>query len=178
MKDEYNALLNNNTWTLTNLPSDRKVIGCKWVFRIKQNPDGSILKYKARLVAKGFHKQHGFDFTETFSPEVKPITVRTVLTIAISRQWHITQLDVNNAFLNGILEEEVYMQQPPGFVSSDPKLLCKLNKALYGLKQAPRAWFERLNSALHNLVFVSSRCDPSLFTLTTPSYPIFMLVLC
>jgi histone deacetylase 1/2 len=176
MKDEYNALLNNNTWTLTPLPSDRKVIGCKWVFRIKQNPDGSILKYKARLVAKGFHQQHGFDFTETFSPVVKPITVRTVLTIAISRQWHITQLDVNNAFLNGILEEEVYMQQPPGFVNSDPKLVCKLNKALYGLKQAPRAWFERLNSVLHSLGFVSSRCDPSLFTLTTPTYTIFMLV--
>jgi histone deacetylase 1/2 len=100
------------------------------VFRVKENPDGTIHKYKAMLVAKGFHQQAGSDFTETFSPVVKPVTVRTVLTMAVSNKWSIQQIDVNNAFLNGILEEEVYMQQPPGFEASDKNLVCKLNKAL------------------------------------------------
>ena len=135
MTDEYHALLKNNTWTLTSLPPHRKAIGNKWVFKVKQNPDGTLNKYKARLVDKGFHQQQGFDFTETFSPVIKPVIVRIVLTIAIAKRWHITQLDVNNAFLNGTLEEEVYMLQPPGFeVSSDASLVCKLNKVIYGLK--------------------------------------------
>lgn len=172
MKDEYDVLLRNNIWTLTAFPSNRRAIGYKWVFRTKQNPDGCILKYKACLVAKGFHQQQGFDFTETFSPMFKPITVRFVLTIAIFRHWHITHLDVNNAFFNGILQEEVYMKQLPGFVSYDKHLVCKLNKAMYGLKHAPRALFDRLNSTLHNFGFVSSKCDPFLLHLhsTHPHY--------
>lgn len=176
MTDEFQALIRNNTWKLVPLPSQRKVIGCKWVFRIKQNPDGSLQKYKARLVAKGFHQVHGFDFKETFSPVVKPVTVRTVLTLAISRGWYIKQLDVNNAFLNGILEEEVYMQQPPGFESSDKKLVCRLQKAIYGLKQAPRAWFERLATTLIQFGFQTSKCDPSLFTFTSDGHHVIMLI--
>lgn len=131
MKTEFNALLHNNTWSLVPLPSNRQAIGCKWVFRVKENPDGSINKYKACLVAKGFHQQHGFDYTETFSPVVKPVTVRTVLA-AVTKQWVIQQLDINNTFLNGFLTEEVYMSQPPGLESSDKTLVCKLHKALYG----------------------------------------------
>jgi len=135
----------------------RHAIGCKWVFRIKQNHEGSINKYKARLVAKGFHQKHGFDYTETFSPVVKP--------------------DINNAFLNGLLEEEVYMVQPLGFVSTDSTLVCKLRKALYGLKQAPRAWFERLKAALVHFGFVPSRCDPpSMFTKHAIKQSTFILV--
>ena len=121
-------------------PPNRKPIGCKWVFRVKHNSDGSVSKYKARLVPKGFHQQPGFDFKETFSPVVKPITIRTILTLATSFHWDLQQIDINNAFLNGKLEKTVYMQQPPGF-EHDSNLVCKLNKALYGLKKAPRAWF-------------------------------------
>lgn len=115
MKEEYDALIKNNTWTLAPSPTHRQPIGCKWVFRVKENAYGTINKYKARLVEKGFHQVEGFDITETFSPVVKSITVRIVLTLAISNGLPIQQLEINNFFLNCILTEEVYMVQPPGF---------------------------------------------------------------
>jgi hypothetical protein len=176
MQTEYQALTKNHTWSLVPLPPHRKAIGCKWVFRIKENADGSINKYKARLVAKGFHQKHGFDFHETFSPVIKPVTIRLILTLAVTNKWPIKQLDINNAFLNGLLDEEVYMEQPAGFVSSDSSLVCKLHKALYGLKQAPRQWFERLKGTLLQLGFQNSKCDPSLFTFTKKSVVAYFLV--
>lgn len=134
IQDEYKALMANGTWSLVNLPPHRKPIGCKWVFRVKENPDGTVNKYKARLVAKGFHQQARFDFHETFSPVVKPVTIRVILTFALTYGWDIQQIDVNKAFLNGFLSEEVYMVQPQGFEVSDSSPVYKLNKALYGLK--------------------------------------------
>jgi histone deacetylase 1/2 len=139
MRAEHSALINNNTWSLVPLPDNRQAIVCKWVFRVKQNPDATLNKYKARLVAEGFHQKPGIDYNETFSPVVKPFTVQTVLSLAVTNKWTILQLDINNAFLNGFLDEEVYIIQPPGFEAADETLVCKLNKALYGLKQAPRA---------------------------------------
>lgn len=176
MEEEYNDLLKNQTWSLVPLPPNRTSIGCKWVFRTKENPDGSINKYKARLVAKGFHQQPGFDYTETFSPVVKPVTIRVILTLALTHGWQLKQIDVNNAFLNGFLQEEVYMDQPPGFQSADKSPVCRLHKALYGLKQAPRAWFERLHSALLYLKFRPSKCDPSLFIYTQDGAVVYLLV--
>jgi len=121
------------------------IVECKWVFRIKRKANGSIEHYKARLVAKGFHQQPGIDFSEIYSPVIKPITIRTMLSLAISAGWPIHQVDVSNTFLHGSLQETVYMEQPPRFQHpSHPTAVCKLNKALYGLKQAPRAWFSRL----------------------------------
>ena len=149
MISEFEALQRNNTWSLVPLLEGRIPIGYRWVYKVKENPDGSVGKYKARLVAKGFHQQAGFEFNETFSPVVKPTTIGIVLTIALSRGWSVRQLDINNAFLNGILQEEVFMSQPQGFVDEKHlEYVCRLHKALYGLKQAPRAWFERLHKAL------------------------------
>ena len=108
-------MIKNNTWTLVSLPPNRESIGCKWVFRIKENPDGTVNKYKARLVAKGYHQQFGYDYTETFSPVIKPVTIRVILTLALTYGWELKQIDVNNAFLNGLLQEEVYMDQPSVF---------------------------------------------------------------
>lgn len=158
------------------LPLRRRAISCKWGFRVKRNADGSIQRHKVRLVAKGFHQQQGFDFDETFSIVIKPTTNRVILTLALSKGWGIKQLDVNNAFLNGILHEEVYMEQPVGFEHRDKSLVCKLHKALYGLKQAPRIWFEKLASTLHKFGFESSKCDSSLFIRVTPQHSTYILI--
>lgn len=164
MNNEYQALLKNNTWTLIPLPLGKKLLGCKWVFKLKRKLDGSIARYKARLVAKGFNQVVGFDFSKTFSLVVKPTTIRIILSIDVSRSWKIRQLDVNNAFLNGDLQEEIFMTQPPSFErTSQQPLVCKLNKTLYGLKQASRAWFLKLKEVLQALDFHSSTADNSLF---------------
>ena len=126
MQLELDALRQNGTWTLVPPPPRVNVIDCKGVFKIKHKPDGTVDRYKARLVAKGFKQRYGLDYDDTCSPVVKPITVRLVLSIAVSRGWCLRQLDVQNAFLHGILQEEVYMRQPPGFVNpSVPHHLCK-----------------------------------------------------
>ncbi|GJY00447.1 pentatricopeptide repeat-containing protein [Tanacetum coccineum] len=131
---------------------------------LKRDKNGAITCYKARFVAKGFRQQPGIDFHETFSPIVKSTTIRAVLSLAITNNWPLRQLEVHNAFLHGNLKEQVYMKQPPGFIDPQrPNHVCLLHKALYGLKQAPRAWFERLSKALFDFGFKGSKTDPSLF---------------
>ncbi|KAK1642839.1 hypothetical protein QYE76_060644 [Lolium multiflorum] len=133
--------------------------------------------YKARLVAKGFKQRYGIDYEDTFSPVVKIATVRLVLAIAVSRGWSLRQLDVKNAFLHGVLEEEVYMRQPPGYEDQhQPGYICKLDKALYGLKQAPRAWYSRLSAKLISLGFIASKSDMSLFIYRKFNVSIYMLI--
>ncbi|KAM1004535.1 hypothetical protein ACFX2C_004724 [Malus domestica] len=164
MKEELSALHSQGTWSLVPLPSNKNLVGCKWVFKIKRDADGNISRYKARLVAKGFNQEEGLDYGETFSPVVKPTTVRLVLALAAQFGWSLRQLDVKNAFLHGILQEEVYMSQPPGFVDSQQSsLVCRLHKSLYGLKQAPRAWNERFTNFLPSLGFLTTFSDSSLF---------------
>ncbi|KAE8686002.1 putative zinc ion binding protein [Hibiscus syriacus] len=165
--DEYNALLNNNTWSLVRLPKDRVVVGCKWLFRVKHNFDGSVNRYKARLVAKGFSQVSGYDFKDTFSPVVRFATFNVILSIAVSNGWELQHVDINNAFLNGDLNDEVYMQQPPGFEQTNElgePLVCKLKKELYGLRQAPRNWHVKLKETLVQMGFKVFRADSSLFT--------------
>lgn len=118
MQEEYDALIRNNTWTLVQRPASANLVTGKWIFRHKMNPDGSLARYKARWVVRGFSQQPGVDYNETFSPVVKPSTIRLVLSLAISNDWPIHQLDVKNAFLHGSLQETIYCQQPTGFVDS------------------------------------------------------------
>jgi hypothetical protein len=128
-------------------------------------------------VAKGFKQRYGIDYEDTFSPVVKIATIRIVLALSISRGWSLRQLDVKNAFLHGVLEEEVYMRQPPGFEDPrTPHYICKLDKALYGLKQAPRAWYARLSAKLCRLGFIPSKADTSLFLYNKSGITIFMLI--
>jgi len=130
------------------------VIGSRCVYKIKRHADGQVARYKAQLVAHGFTQQEGIDYLETFSPVIKPTTVRLVLTIVISYGWNIHQLDFHNAFLNDILQEEVYMAQPLGFVDSAlPSHVCHLYKSLYGLKQAPHAWYNWFSEFLLSIGF-------------------------
>jgi histone deacetylase 1/2 len=118
MNTEFDALLQNGTWNLVPKPSNANLVGCKWVYWIKRKANGDIDRFKARHVAKGFYQQEGVDFSETFSPVVKPTTVRLVLSLAVSRGWPLRQIDVQNAFLHGYLHKDVYMAQPPGFIHS------------------------------------------------------------
>lgn len=163
MNNELQALTTNNTWSLTTLPKDKVVIGCRWVYRIKHKADGTLERYKARLVAKGYTQQEGVDFLDTFSPVAKLTTIRLLLSIAASEKWIIQQLDVDNAFLHGDLHEEVYMELPPGIIPTSPNQVCRLNKSLYGLRQASRQWFSKLSSALISLGYHHSEYDHSLF---------------
>jgi hypothetical protein len=177
MRDEFDALQCQQTWSLVPPPAGHNIIGCRWVYKLKRTSDGSISRYKARLVAKGFHQKPGLDFDETFSPVVKPPTVRIVLSLAAQHQWPLRQLDISNAFLHGFLKEDVFMVQPPGFVHSVyPNHVCKLHKSLYGLKQAPRAWFERFTSHLLTIGFTASTADPSLFVFRQGSTLLYLLL--
>ena len=133
MQVEIAALQQNNTWTLIDLPEGKTLIGWKWVYGIKYKYDGSIERYKARLVAKGYTQTHGIGYMDTFSPVAKMPTIRLLLAVAAAKNWHLQQLDVNNAFLHGDLNEEVYMKLPQGFTSPKPNQVCLLQRSLYGL---------------------------------------------
>ncbi|KAK2370871.1 putative mitochondrial protein [Trifolium repens] len=155
MNEEINSIEKNKTWRLVELPPQKKPVSVKWIFKIKRNPDGSILKHKARLVARGFLQQQGIDYNEVYAPVARMETIRLVITIASSMNWSLFHMDVKSAFFNGPLEEEVYVNQPPGFeVESQKNKVYKLQMALYGLKQAPKAWNKRIDNFLHSEGFV------------------------
>jgi hypothetical protein len=145
MDEEMVALNANATWELVALPKDKKVIRCKWVYKVKHNANGSVSIYKARLVAKGYAQTYGIDYEKTYSPIAKMITIRTIIIMATTKGWSLHQMDVKNVFFHGDLQEEVYMEQPPGYVDqTHPNLVCRLKKVLYDLKQAPRAWSDKI----------------------------------
>jgi len=164
MNEEMEALQKNATWELVPLPKGMKTVGCRWVFTVKLNPDGSIDRYKARLVAKGYTQRYGVDYQDTFAPVAKINTIRILISIAANRDWPLQQFDVKNAFLNGDLEEEVYMELPPGVNSNLGKgEVCRLKKSLYGLKQSPRAWFGRFSATMKEFGYKQSNSDHTLF---------------
>jgi hypothetical protein len=164
MVEEMKALAKNGTWELVKLPEGKKPVGCKWIFTVKHNADGSVERYKARLVARGFTQTYGIDYEETFAPVAKMNSVRTLLSCAAILNWPLQQFDVKNAFLHGDLEEEVYMEVPPGFSSPvSAGKVCRLKKALYGLKQSPRAWFGRFSKAMVSFGYRQSHADHTMF---------------
>ncbi|CAL5365935.1 unnamed protein product [Camellia sinensis] len=163
ISEEMKALEKNHTGEVMGLPKGKTTVGCKWVFTVKYNSDGSLERYKARLVAKGFTQTYGIDYLETFAPVAKLNTVRVLLSIAANLDWPLQQLDVKNAFLNGNLEEEVYVDPPPGFDEHFGSKVCKLKKSLYGLKQSPRAWFERFTQSVKNQGYVEAQSDHTMF---------------
>jgi len=173
---ELAALEHNNTWQLTSLPPGKKALSSKWVCRTKYKADGSVERFKARLVVRGFEQVKDKDYKHTFSPVAKLTTVRLFLAIATAKQWPLHQLDINNAFLHGYLDEEVYMLPPQGYNLALPGQVCKLHRSLYGLKQASRQWNVEMTKFLINHGFTQSKSDYSLFNRHTPAGFVFVLV--
>jgi transposase InsO family protein len=166
MTEEYNAQLSCDSWTLSPLPPDRKPVKSKWVYKIKQNADGSIAKHKARLVACGYSQIWGIDYLDTYSPVARPETIKLLIALAARRGHKIRQYDVQTAYLHANLDTEIYMEPPQGFETYDQqgrKLYCKMNKSIYGLKQSGRNWNIKLTNSLIAAGFIQSKADPCLF---------------
>lgn len=164
MVEELAAIASSGTYTLVDAPPGGKVLPCRWVFTIKRGADGRVQRYKARLVVKGFAQREGIDFSEVFAPTSKYASLRALLAVAAKERMILQQLDVKTAFLNGQLEEELYMQLPPGFEAGSSGSVWRLHRTLYGLRQAPRAWHKRLSEELGRHGIVPSQADPSLYT--------------
>ncbi|CAN1801185.1 Retrovirus-related Pol polyprotein from transposon RE2, partial [Linum perenne] len=164
VQEEIAALEKNQTWKIVPLPPRKRKVDCKWIFTTKYNSDGSVERYKARLVARGFTQSFGIDYQETFALVAKLNTVRILLSLAVNEDWPLFQMDVKNAFLNGNLTEEVYMNIPEG-VNHDkgPDSVCKLIKSLYGLKQSPRAWFEKFSNTVISNGYHQCQTDDTMF---------------
>ena len=164
MNEEIEKIQKNKTWTLLHRPKEINVVGTKWVFRNKLNADGQVSRNKARLVCKGYCQEEGIDYGETFSPVARVEGVKTLLAYATHKGFKVYQMDVKSAFLNGNLDEEVYIEQPEGFIDLEKKdMVFKLHKALYGLKQAPRTWSERLHNYLIQIGFQITNDKNSLY---------------
>ncbi|CAL9028826.1 unnamed protein product [Prunus brigantina] len=178
MDNEIMSIEKNQTWELTDLPKGKKTIGVKWVFRTKLNEKGEVDKHKARLVAKGYKQKHGIDYKEVFAPVARHDTIRLVISLAAQNSWLIYQLDVKSAFLHGNLQEEVYIDQPPGYERKGEKeKVFKLKKALYGLKQAPRAWYSRIDAHFAKLGFHKCPFEHTLYVKTEEEGKILMVCL-
>ncbi|WCJ34767.1 Retrovirus-related Pol polyprotein from transposon TNT 1-94 [Euphorbia peplus] len=165
MQSEIDSIEKNKTWVLTDLPKGHKAIDLKWVFKIKKDTSGEIIKHKARIVAKGYVQKHGIDYEEVFAPVTRLETVRLLLALAAKNDWEVHHLDVKSAFLNGELQEEVYVSQPKGYEKEGQESkVYRLLKALYGLRQAPRAWYAQLNKCLQKLGFIKCPFEHAVYT--------------
>jgi hypothetical protein len=177
MNDELDQIEKNNTWEMVHRPEGKNIIGSKWIFKNKLNEQGQVVRNKARLVCKGYAQIEGLDFDETFAPVARLEAIRIFLAYACHKRFKVYQMDVKSVFLNGDLNEEVYMEQPEGFELSDnPDLVCKLKKDLYGLKQAPRAWYHRLDTYLKDKGFKRGTVDNNLYIKTEDNDLLIVLV--
>ena len=173
MIEEMDALNRNSTW----IPTGKKVIGCRWVFVVKVNRDGLVARLKARIVAAGYAQTYGVDYSDTFSPVAKMTYVQLFISLAATHNWDLHQLDIKNVFLHGDLQEEVYMEQPPGFVAQgEIRKVCRLWKSLYGLKQSPHAWFGKFSQAIEKFGLQKSKSDHYVFYRNSSSGIILLVV--
>jgi hypothetical protein len=164
IKSEMDSIMSNGTWEVVSRPYGCKAIACKWVFKKKLRPDGTIKKYKAGLVSKGYNQKEGENFVDTYSPVARLTTIRVLLSLATSYGLLVHQIDAKTAFLNGELEEKIYMDQPDGFaVKGQEGMVCKLLKSLYGLKQAPKQWHEKFDKTLTSVGFVVNEADKYMY---------------
>jgi hypothetical protein len=164
MTEEYQSIIKNEVWEIVPRLKSKDVVSSKWLFKIKHAAVGSIEKYKARFVARGFSQKEGIDYEETFLPIARYTSIRTIIALPAKMKWKLHQMEVKTSFLNGVIEEEVYTEQPQGFeVENRKSHVCKLKKTLYGLKQAPGAWYDRIDNFLTSLGFTKSKADSNLY---------------
>ena len=160
----YDSIVRNNAWDIFPRPVGKSVVGSRWIYKVKQAADGSVEKYKASFVARGFSQIEGIDYEETFPPVARYSSIRTILALCVQMGWHIHQMDVKTVFHNGIIEEEMYIEQPEGFeIFSSKSHVWRLKRALYGLKQAPCAWYTRIDNYFTGLGFTKSEADANLY---------------
>ena len=177
MKEEMNSMASNRVWDLVELPDGIKSIGCKWVFKTKKDSLGNIERHKARLVAKGFNQREGIDYTKTFSHVSKKDSLWIIMTLVAHFDFDLHQMDVKTKFLNGNLEEEVYMKQPKGFSSSEgAHLVCKLKKSIYGLKQASRQWYLKFHEVIASFGFEENIMDQCIYQKVSVSKICFLVL--
>jgi len=177
MIEEYESILKNDVWEVVPRPHGKSVVTSKWIYKIKHATDGNVKKFKARFVARGFSQREGIDYDKIFSPVARYTSIRIIISLALVFDWKLHQMDVKTAFLNGEVEQEVYIEQPEGFVIHGKEShVCKLKKALYGLKQALRAWYGRIDSFLQNIGFSKSIANHNLCIKIVQNHP-FILVL-
>jgi hypothetical protein len=167
--EEMASILQNDTWEVVQKPPGANVIDVKWVYKVKYSTSGQVQRFKARLVAKGYKQEEGIDYDEVFAPVSKYTSIRALLALVAAEDLDLELLDIKTAFLNGTLQEEVYINHPPGYPQGPPGTVLKLKKTLYGLKQAPRAWHQRLNEELNRIGFTASVADPGLYVYTKDS---------
>ena len=169
--------MKNDVWDIVPKPENKSVVSSQWIYKIKHATDGSIVKYRKLFVARGFSQKEGIDYEETFSPVARYTSIKTIMALASMMKWDLHQIGVKTSFLNGVIEEEVYIEQPQGFEVEDRVThVCKLKNALYGLKQAPRAWYGRIASFLTSLGFTKSKVDPNLYMKIMDDEPIILLL--
>jgi hypothetical protein len=176
MVEEYQSIMKNDVLEVVPRPEGKSVVTFKWLFKIKHATDGSIEKYKARFVARGFSQKEGIDYDETFALVARYTSIRTIISLASVLGWKLHQMDVNTAFLNGQVEEEVYIEQPEGFLVHRKESHVQIKEALYGMKQAPRAWYVRIDSYLQSLGFSKSAVDPNLYFKIIENHPLILVL--
>jgi hypothetical protein len=177
MTEECQSIIKNDVWEIVPRPKSKDVVSSKWVLKIKHAIDGSIEKYKSRFVARGFSQKEGIDYEETFSLVVRYTSIRTIIALAAKMKWKLHQMDVKTTFINGVIEEEVYIEQPQRFEVEDRKThVCKLKKALYGLKQAHRTWYGRIDSFLTILGFTKSKVYSNFYFKVMNDEPVILLL--
>jgi hypothetical protein len=177
MMEEHQSIMKNEVWEIVPRPKEKSVVTSKWVYKIKHVAGRSMDKYKARFVAIGFSQKEGEDYDKKISPVARYTSIRAIVSLVDSMGWNLHQMDVKTTFLNGAIEEEIYIEQPQGFeVHSRGLHICRLNKYLYGLKQAPRAWYARIDNYLTRLGFCKSHADPNLYYKVVDNAPIILLL--
>ena len=176
IREEYDSIIKNRTWTLVPRPANRNIVSCKWVFKHKLDENGRIIRWKARLVARGFTQVYGMDYLDTFAPVAKMASLRILFAVAAEEDLEIQQMDVITAFLGGNLEEEIFMEQPEGFMIGNGDMVCLLGKSLYGLKQSARIWNIRIHRYLKAIGFTQSQSDHCVYINNTTGIILAMWV--